>query len=986
MGNIVGEGFDQIIIDQINQRQKIYGSINRTNEILNYINNKTGWCRLVSSVDVVVPPPNRNLPNRGVDLAKNFILFNGTSFQGNQQRGGVWPGTDDPSFNDYAYGMGGTNFGLRPMPGITQATIKTETRGSLKTATINIKANNREQFDIIDVLYLRLGYTMLLEWGSSSYFRNNGDYESNNSNSLVNDFLNAGPATPPSPTSSTNPNITNITNNPLVFQTPQLITGNTTPSNTNKIFSYANYPEKIKEKRLEAVGNYDAIIGKVVNFNWTFTKDGTYDITVILRSMGDVIESLKTNILLPGTTINTNSGDTQPSDKPIEVIKSFSEIHSIGKEFYRLQQKLPSANTQGGGIFRILAKSQDKNNMAFEDNSIDPNSVIAFSQIYSGEGGGTHYYIRLGYFLKFLERKIIPYVNIPEVALMEFDTDVRSNIIYLQARQISNNPGICVINTTITFNENGKEVKFAPGCDQFKTTLPGSKNTYGRIMNIYFDMAWILTTMDSLKDKDGKISLYSLLESICDGWNTATGNFNKLEPTVEEKTIRFIDETALPDRDRWLELLGQSVKPAFFDVYGLYPSNQTAGFIKDLSFNTTVPPNLATMITIGATSKGYVVGQDSTALSRMNAGFTDRFKKNIEFSEDKSPPGTSSIINNYSEVLKNYNTFLLELGSVDEGKPNWNQEAIDNFTNTAETFYEYDQAKQTLEAVGLSKDLAVKVVSGETTTSVEDYVNYLSSAPASSIGFLPFDLQLIMDGLSGMKIYQKYTIDTTYLPANYPTSLEFLIKGITNNIQNNEWTTTIESIAIPKNPFGSVLGKGAVGNASRDNNRGAAPTPTGSTPNANRLRTILTSLGYREKGRELSNGGDISNDLVNYAASVFREIKNQLPSLIITVTGGNDAYHQRLAYKSSHTLGQGLDFVISPLTIDNKNAVDKILGGFAAGNQSKIVSFINEYDYPSSAATAGHFHIRIGGKVESKRIATFIAQANKGQLTTYPIV
>jgi hypothetical protein len=39
MGNIVGEGFDQIIIDQINQRQNIYGSINRTNEQLNYLNN-----------------------------------------------------------------------------------------------------------------------------------------------------------------------------------------------------------------------------------------------------------------------------------------------------------------------------------------------------------------------------------------------------------------------------------------------------------------------------------------------------------------------------------------------------------------------------------------------------------------------------------------------------------------------------------------------------------------------------------------------------------------------------------------------------------------------------------------------------------------------------------------------------------------------------------------------------------------------------------
>jgi hypothetical protein len=64
-----------------------------------------------------------------------------------------------------------------------------------------------------------------------------------------------------------------------------------------------------------------------------------------------------------------------------------------------------------------------------------------------------------------------------------------------------------------------------------------------------------------------------------------------------------------------------------------------------------------------------------------------------------------------------------------------------------------------------------------------------------------------MDGLSGMKVYQKYIIDTDFLPTNYPSSLEFIIKTITNTIQNNQWTTTLESIAIPKNPFGSSISK-----------------------------------------------------------------------------------------------------------------------------------------------------------------------------------
>ena len=54
-----------------------------------------------------------------------------------------------------------------------------------------------------------------------------------------------------------------------------------------------------------------------------------------------------------------------------------------------------------------------------------------------------------------------------------------------------------------------------------------------------------------------------------------------------------------------------------------------------------------------------------------------------------------------------------------------------------------------------------------------------------------------------MKIYQKFIADTEFLPSNYPQSLEFLIKGITHEIKDNQWITILESLAVPKNPFGT---------------------------------------------------------------------------------------------------------------------------------------------------------------------------------------
>jgi hypothetical protein len=76
------------------------------------------------------------------------------------------------------------------MMGIKKAEIKHENRGSLRRATVQIKAFNRVQFDIIDVLYLRLGFNILLEWGHSMYYDDKGILQTNPNNSLSSEFIN----------------------------------------------------------------------------------------------------------------------------------------------------------------------------------------------------------------------------------------------------------------------------------------------------------------------------------------------------------------------------------------------------------------------------------------------------------------------------------------------------------------------------------------------------------------------------------------------------------------------------------------------------------------------------------------------------------------------------------------------------------------------------------------------------------------------------
>ncbi len=773
--NIVGEGFADEIIDQINVRQEIYGSINRTNEQLTFLNSRTGWVKMVSSVNVTQPGGIRGIAYTGDELAKNFILFNGTTSTISGVRSGVWNGLD--SFDNFAYGLGGTEFGLRPMPGITSAEIKTETRGSLKTATIRVKAYNRQQFDIIDLLYMRLGYSILLEWGNSSYFETKDKYISNNPYSLANDFLNG-------------------------------------------TLKYDTYLKTINDKRLESKGNYDAIIGKVVNFNWNFEADGSYTITIILRSMGDVIESLKTNILLPGninptsTVTNPAPPPPEPNPTPEQVIKSFENAHEIGKEFYKQQQILASAAAGTNGL--TYSYSTDNAYTGYDNNE---NDHVYVKQVY--EGGETQYYVKLAYFLKFLEKYIIPYVDNDNVKLLKINNRVNSNIIYVNPLQVSCNPGICTFNKDFIIGSSRTLYRFFPGQSQFIfSEIQNEKltNTYGYLMNVYFNMVYILTELENLKDDTGRVSLYDLLLSLCKGFCNATGNVNSIEPTVNAETGEIIltDQTALPDRDKILEKLGKSTKNAIFNVYGLYlneKGSSTSGFIRDLSFTTTVPSNLATMITVGSTKNGYVLGADSTALSRMNNGLEDRFKKEIKNTSVPETATTSSLETDYQESIKAFNTFVSEISNGINGnsKPKWNEEAITAFTNTQTNFLEYNQAKQT------------QANQNNTNTT-----GSTSNAASPNSGFLPFDLSITMDGLSGMKVYQKYTIDTSFLPSNYPESLEFIIKGISNRIENNQWTTTLESFAIPKNPFGAQSiedNTNTISPSSRS--RGESQSPTG---------------------------------------------------------------------------------------------------------------------------------------------------------------
>lgn len=315
--NILGEGFPKEIINQVQQRQKVYGSgyakgSTRSIDDITYLNANTSWVKLSSSVNInnqniINNDSLRAIPNiKDNNLAKTFVLFNGTEGENVKNRGGINFSNEILGGNE-VYGIGGNEFGIKPMMGIKSANIKFENRGSLRRASVQIKAFNKIQFDIIDILYLRLGFSILLEWGHSMYFDNTGVLQKSQDNSLSDDFI---------------------------YGTGKTVDGKT------KILTYEDFLKNIDNKRITSNGNYDAMFAKVSNFHWSFIPDGSYDITLDLVSIGDVVESFKINVLNSGIQIldKTNPDLAKATSK--EVITLFANRNSIGKYFYELSNNL----------------------------------------------------------------------------------------------------------------------------------------------------------------------------------------------------------------------------------------------------------------------------------------------------------------------------------------------------------------------------------------------------------------------------------------------------------------------------------------------------------------------------------------------------------------------------------------------------------------------------------------------------------------------
>jgi hypothetical protein len=425
-----------------------------------------------------------------------------------------------------------------------------------------------------------------------------------------------------------------------------------------------------------------------------------------------------------------------------------------------------------------------------------------------------------------------------------------------------------------------------------------------KMMHMYINMDYIAKVIaDNINTKKGEINLYDFLDKLMSGVQNALGNINNFEIIYKEdtNTFKIIDNTLIPGQ--FESKINSNKQITEFLISSTGQSGYDGGsFIENLNFKTKLSNNFASMATIGAQANGAIVGQDATALSKWNVGLTDRIITT------KTNPNSNVDAN--TDVDKVYlNNILIR------------QEIIRKTDDKTISPQEIDGGKNAITDI-LKAELSAEALKNQTLGSGKGI---------TPIGFIPFDLELNMMGLSGPRIYESYTIDTRLLPKSYQDAIQFICSGVSHNISNGEWKTTLNSICGPKQK-GVTVGTMKQTTPIVSSGKGSGGGSGGSKGVGLTSKQLVTKgAGIAEKlMKDLSltkeQASGIVGNLINEGGLIPNRIENKVSGAVLVgklVIGTSVGYgwaqwttRSRQQKLADYAKSQGVDYTTTDLTDD----------------------------------------------------------------------
>jgi muramidase (phage lysozyme) len=450
--------FSPSIKEQLKRRQEAV--LKRDAKSIQYLNSRNAWVRMESSVDV---------DNDKGDLADRYVMFGGiigpsynkkdNSFS-RYYREGVSSQATGPAYSTQSP-KGKTYLrGLKPMPGIVSIDVKSKTAyGSLREVVVSFQCWDIAQLEDLELLYMRPGYTVLVEWGWSPYLKNDGELE---------------------------------TKRPTFYEIINGV-GGKNPSK-NQIW------QDILQKNKDTGGNYDAMFGYVKNYSWTARPDGGFDCQTTIISIGELMESLKVNYISPQYIINITT--------PIfnEFNPSFVLSDDVRLSDYYQKNKL--AGIWAEIYFKLrLGATTYRSNTTYENKVLNIKSVlkdqtavmllpglepIGSSIDHLSFNSQHQVYITLEGFFKILENYIVPKDNKgdPLIKLSLNNSSITgdgSDLLCLaHPLQVSVDPTVCLIKSPLWSNKGKSIPNTAVATAQADPTIKAATDSLKRLLDTNF--------------------------------------------------------------------------------------------------------------------------------------------------------------------------------------------------------------------------------------------------------------------------------------------------------------------------------------------------------------------------------------------------------------------------------------------------------------------------------------------------------------------
>ena len=729
-------------LKQIEFRQKVNSKSTKSIEELSLLNTRSGWVKITSGVNHIVGEDNKELANRiygedSEDSKKALIEHRSAGAKEASETvlaGGILREDlkDDDASSKYRQGL---NFlddksssysnsirGFKAMPGITDFSIKSlsVTNGANKQVEFKLKINTIEDLDIIDTLYFRPGFDILIEYGANVYIDADGEI-GNQIYSLSKKFL--------------------------------------------KGENLSEIEDLSKEYKEKTGGNYEALVGKVINFSWDYNLDGSYDCSVKIITRGDLIESMEA--LEPATNAEIKKDAEENSNTGSTTKGTYDYSDAISTMLLALMWGTKSARNRikkkyNVDVFRSIELKSDK--VQGQDDAENN----------SDKSKNYHWYITLRDFLHLLNEYFIPAGTKRDGKLFKFSTDYSENGFTTFHEHMSIDPGICFLPYTGAgkawyfdsdnwFWRNSFFDDFSnAGGPPPKVFVEGhkkQKQRFGEDYNprspqaICLNINHLLEIQNSLleeakKNSKTKISIFNLIKQILDDCETVMGGINDLEIVYDS------------DKNEWSARdIGIPKKVTKKTVPKLKITG-TDSFVTNLSIRSQINSVINSTLAVAASATNGA--SSDTNLLQFNKNLYNRY---------------TTINPNKTEVSRANEGKYLEkiIGQIGGAFASYAQGHYDRskFTDNNSNYYRYCKVRLATEQDKQRRQFR----------------------EVGFPGVIPIQLSLTVDGMTNFVPAETFQIGKGVLPERYDNQVCFKITEIEQKISNdNIWTTEIKAM------------------------------------------------------------------------------------------------------------------------------------------------------------------------------------------------